>query len=93
LGRRRVIVLDTHVWIWWTSSPSSLSKRARAALERDDELLVPAICCWEVGMLVAKKRLELDREQRRARALHGTRRRRVVRRHAQRRASRASPEN
>jgi PIN domain nuclease of toxin-antitoxin system len=57
-----VIVLDTHVWIWWTSSPSSLSKRARAALERDDELLVPAICCWEVAMLVAKKRLELDRD-------------------------------
>jgi PIN domain nuclease of toxin-antitoxin system len=57
-----VIVLDTHAWIWWTAEPGKLSKRARAAIEVTDELLVPAISCWEVAMLVAKERLELDRD-------------------------------
>jgi len=57
-----MIVLDTHAWIWWTSSPGKLSRRARAAIDAGGDLLVPAISCWEVAMLVAKKRLELDRD-------------------------------
>jgi PIN domain nuclease of toxin-antitoxin system len=57
-----MIVLDTHVWIWWTNSPGTLSKRARAAIDAGGDLIVPAISCWEVAMLVAKRRLELDRD-------------------------------
>ena len=57
-----MIVLDTHAWIWWTSAPGRLSKKARAALDSGGELLVAAISCWEVAMLVQKKRLELDRD-------------------------------
>lgn len=57
-----MIVLDTHAWIWWTGSPERLSKRARSAIDASNELVVPAICCWEVAMLVAKRRLELDRD-------------------------------
>lgn len=57
-----MILLDTHAWLWWTSSPGKLSRRARAAIDEGDELLVSAISCWEVAMLVAKKRLELDRD-------------------------------
>ena len=57
-----MIVLDTHAWIWWTSSPAALSKRARAAIDAGGDLIIPAISCWEVAMLVAKKRLELDRD-------------------------------
>ena len=57
-----MIVLDTHAWIWWTSSPEKLSKRARHAIDEGGELIVAAISCWEVAMLVAKRRLELDRD-------------------------------
>jgi PIN domain nuclease of toxin-antitoxin system len=57
-----VIVLDTHAWIWLTSAPERLCRRARAAIDSDTELLVPAISCWEVAMLVRKSRLELDRD-------------------------------
>jgi PIN domain nuclease of toxin-antitoxin system len=57
-----VIVLDTHVWIWWAGQSSRLSKRARKACESADEMLVSAITLWEVAMLVAKERLGFDRE-------------------------------
>ncbi len=57
-----VCVLDTHAWIWWIAAPDKLSPRARGAIDAATELVVPAICCWEVAMLVAKRRLELDRD-------------------------------
>ncbi len=44
------------------ADPGKLSKRARTAIEVEDVLLVSAISCWEVAMLVAKGRLQLDRD-------------------------------
>ncbi len=57
-----MIVLDTHVWIWWVSAPRKLSPPARRAVQEAKELVVSAISLWEVAMLVAKSRLELDRD-------------------------------
>jgi PIN domain nuclease of toxin-antitoxin system len=57
-----LIVLDTHVWIWWISAPRKLSLHARRAIDEAKELAVSAISLWEVAMLVAKSRLELDRD-------------------------------
>jgi PIN domain nuclease of toxin-antitoxin system len=57
-----VILLDTHAWIWWAASPARLSSRARAAIETAGDLGVAAISVWEVATLVAKGRLELDRD-------------------------------
>jgi PIN domain nuclease of toxin-antitoxin system len=57
-----LIVLDTHVWVWWNSDPAKLSATARAVIEDAEELGVSAISCWEVSMLVAKGRLGLDRD-------------------------------
>jgi PIN domain nuclease of toxin-antitoxin system len=56
-----VIVLDTHAWLWWAAAPRKLSSRARAAVDAADEIGVCAISCWELSMLVRKRRLELDR--------------------------------
>lgn len=55
-------ILDTHAWIWWVAKPSRLSVRARQAIDQTGTVGVCAISCWEVAMLVAKRRLELDRE-------------------------------
>lgn len=55
-------ILDTHAWIWWVAKPSRLSVRARQAIDHAETVSVCAISCWEVAMLVAKGRLELDRE-------------------------------
>lgn len=56
-----MIVLDTHVWIWWIADFGKLSKRARRAIADADRIGVAAISCWELCMLVEKGRISLDR--------------------------------
>ncbi len=56
------VLLDTHVWVWWLTPRSPLSRRERAALDAEAgrrELFVSAISLWESQMLHAKRRLEL----------------------------------
>lgn len=58
-----MLVLDTHVLVWWVSNDEKLSKNANNAIEmalsNGDELLVSAITSWELAMLVSKGRLTL----------------------------------
>jgi len=56
-----VIVLDTATWIWRASDPKRLTARARRAIDRAEHALVSAISVWEVAMLVANRRIRLDR--------------------------------
>ena len=58
-----MIVLDTHAWIWFTSKPEALSKKAQKALEaavKKKNVFVSSISVWEVALLVNKKRLKLS---------------------------------
>lgn len=55
-----MIVLDTAAWIWRASDPTRLPPRVRKALDETDAVLVSAISVWEVAMLVAKRRIQLD---------------------------------
>jgi len=75
-----VILLDTHVLIWWASGDlRKLSPRVLNAIEAELErsarpgqspgLLVSAISCWEVAMLVQRGRLALSLEAERWLAL------------------------
>lgn len=57
-----MIVLDTHAWIWWVSSPEFLSEKAKriideAATERN--ILISSVSVWEVAILVSRGRLKL----------------------------------
>lgn len=53
-----MIVLDTHAWLFWVDeNEKALSKKAAAAIAQAEVLGVCAISCWEVAMLVSKKRL------------------------------------
>jgi PIN domain nuclease of toxin-antitoxin system len=59
-----LIVLDTHVLLWWLNGDSSMSSRARSAIRKEQEnehglVLVSAISAWEIAMLVRKERLTL----------------------------------
>jgi len=55
-----VIVLDTHVWVWWLSDPARLPERARRAVTEaadDKAVYVSAISAWEIAMLTSRGRL------------------------------------
>lgn len=56
------VVLDTHIWVWWLTPGSPLSRAERDALDAKAErreLFLPAISLWEVQVLHAKRRFEL----------------------------------
>jgi PIN domain nuclease of toxin-antitoxin system len=55
------VVLDTHVVVWWQASSDRLSRQAQAAIDTASRLLISPISFWEIAMLVAKGRIELDR--------------------------------
>jgi PIN domain nuclease of toxin-antitoxin system len=57
-----MIVLDTHIWIWWIHDDPSLTQRQKAWIQEHEEqgLGVSAISCWEVAKLVEYNRLTLS---------------------------------
>jgi PIN domain nuclease of toxin-antitoxin system len=56
-----MILLDTHVWIWWVQGDSNLPVTMRGLLEVNEKygLGVSVISCLEVARLVAYGRLQL----------------------------------
>ncbi len=55
-----MIVLDTHVWVWWLSNPDNIPSKARkliADAASDRAVYVSSISAWEVALLVKKDRL------------------------------------
>lgn len=56
------VLLDTHVWLWWLTPDTPLTRKERSALDTmasRRELCLAAISLWEAQMLHAKRRLEL----------------------------------
>jgi PIN domain nuclease of toxin-antitoxin system len=58
-----MIVLDTHVLLWWVNGSDLLSSAAekviRKTLTQGGEIIVSTISAWEVSMLIDKGRLVL----------------------------------
>ncbi len=46
-----MILLDTHVWIWWTHGDANLAPELIFAIDQpeDEGIGVSAISCWEVA--------------------------------------------
>ncbi len=57
-----MIILDTHVWIWWVDGSAQLPHDYSAAIQAEapNGLGVCAISCWEVAKLVERGRLQLS---------------------------------
>lgn len=56
------VLLDTHIWLWWLTPGSPLSRAERDALDAQAEhreLFLSAISLWEAQVLHAKRRFEL----------------------------------
>jgi PIN domain nuclease of toxin-antitoxin system len=56
-----MIVLDTHIWVWWVHGDPHLTEIQTKFLEEHegDGLGVSIISCWEVAKLVERGRLVL----------------------------------
>jgi hypothetical protein len=56
-----MIVLDTHIWIWWVDGSARLPKSYHAYIQEKEVqgLGVSSISCWEVAKLVEYQRLTL----------------------------------
>src|SRR5437868_2025295 len=56
-----MIVLDTHIWVWWVHDAPQLTENQRKLLRENEEqgLGISAISCWEVAKLVEYNRLKL----------------------------------
>ena len=62
-----MIVLDTHVWLWWVSNPENLSSAAYKSISlatQEKLVYISSISAWEVAMLVRKGRLQLSIDSR-----------------------------
>ena len=59
-----MIVLDTHVLLWWVNDSGLLSTDAKRAINKtlsnEGEIIVSTISAWEVSMLINKERLILS---------------------------------
>lgn len=56
-----MILLDTATLIWMVSETDSLSREALETIEAHSEIAVSSMSAWEIGMLVSKGRITLDR--------------------------------
>lgn len=57
-----MILLDTHVLLWYESADPRMGLQARGVLEsalQEDDAAVSAISFWEVGMQIRKGRMDL----------------------------------
>ena len=57
-----MIVLDTHIWIWWVNDSPRLTEQHKKWIQdyQTQGLGVSIISCWEVAKLVEKNRLVLS---------------------------------
>lgn len=56
-----MILLDTHIWIWWTHNDPQLPVAHRTYIQQAESngLAISMISCWEVAKLVENGRLQL----------------------------------
>lgn len=57
-----MIVLDTHIWVWWVHGDERLTQpQAETITANEADLIgVSAISCWEIAKLIEYGRLELS---------------------------------
>jgi PIN domain nuclease of toxin-antitoxin system len=57
-----MIILDTHIWVWWVDGNQRLTKQYEAWIEMSQSqgIGVSIVSCWEVAKLVEKNRLNFS---------------------------------
>lgn len=59
-----MMLLDTHIWVWWVMGDSRLDPAVRAVLDArvPDPIYLSAFSCWEVVKLDERGRITLPKE-------------------------------
>jgi len=57
-----MIILDTHIWIWWVIQNKGISANHLKAIEEATHLGISAISVWEVAKLVELNRIVLTKD-------------------------------
>ncbi|CAD5932134.1 Ribonuclease VapC22 [Planktothrix agardhii] len=57
-----MIILDTHIWIWWVDDHPKLSPQNRDIIQahQTSGIGISIISCWEIAKLVEKNRLTFE---------------------------------
>ena len=56
----QIVVLDTHIWVWWLNDKFSyLSAQQIDCIEQTERVAVSVISCFEIAQLVKRERLIL----------------------------------
>lgn len=58
-----MILLDTHIWLWWLLGDGNLSPKEREVLDSKaslNELCISWVTIWETEMLERKRRISLQ---------------------------------
>jgi PIN domain nuclease of toxin-antitoxin system len=59
VAKTDLLLLDTHVFLWWRAAISKIDPAVRDAIVRADAVFVSAASAWEVGIKLALGRLRL----------------------------------
>jgi PIN domain nuclease of toxin-antitoxin system len=56
-----MILLDTHIWVWWIHNDHRLTDRVRKHIQanEDESIGISVFSCWEVAKLVEVNKLIL----------------------------------
>ncbi len=62
MGGDKLILLDTHIWVWWVNKSGDLKPQQLEILNKaiDSGLFISVISVWEVAKLVEYNRLKLS---------------------------------
>lgn len=61
MGSDKMIILDTHIWLWWLHDTKQLTESQVTEIKKNEKRIIgiSAVTCWEIAKLVEKGRLEL----------------------------------
>lgn len=57
-----MIILDTHIWIWWVDQNPKLTPKYQSLINtyQSQGLGISIISCWEIAKLVEKNKIALN---------------------------------
>jgi PIN domain nuclease of toxin-antitoxin system len=61
VGSAEMIIIDTHIWVWWVHDDKKLTKAQIEIIKtnEDNTIGISAISLWEIAKLVERERLVL----------------------------------